>query len=150
MIGDAEQYQELAARYREYGDIELQELAADAADLTEIAQQALAAEMKSRNLSPKVKDAPKRVLPMVDKSVMPRLRQFAALAPDECVWEFSQLADAVAGSRALEAEGIESVVIPAGNTIGDMRPPRLVVGPADVERADQILSPDCGRVSRGR
>ena len=38
MIGDAEQYQELAARYREYGDIELQELAADAADLTEIAQ----------------------------------------------------------------------------------------------------------------
>jgi hypothetical protein len=140
MIGDAEQYQELAARYREYGDIELQELAADAADLTEIAQQALAAEMKSRNLSPKVKEAPKRELPAVDKRGMPTLRQFAALAPDECVWEFSQLADAAAGSRALEAEGIESVVIPTGNAIGDMRPPRLVVGPADVERADQILS----------
>ena len=50
MIVDAEQYRELAARYREYGDIELQELAAEAADLTETAQQALTAEMQLRKL----------------------------------------------------------------------------------------------------
>ena len=68
MIGDAEQYQELAARYREYGDIELLELAADAADLTETAQQALAAEMQSRKLSPKPKETPKRERPALDRA----------------------------------------------------------------------------------
>ena len=141
MIGDAEQYQELVARYREYGDIELQELAADAADLTEIAAQALTAEMQSRKLSLKPKEAPKRELPVFNDSDMPTLREFAVLAPDECVWEFPHVEDAAAGSRALRPRGVESVVIPAGNAIGDMRPPRLVVGPADVERADQILSP---------
>jgi hypothetical protein len=147
MIGDAQQYLELAARYREYGDIELQELAADAADLTEQAQQALAAEMQSRNLSPKVKEVKKPEPPAFadkddkdDESDMPTLRDFAALAPDECVWEFSLVEDAAAASRALAAEGVESVVIQGGNMLGDMRPPRLVVGPADVERADQILS----------
>ena len=140
MIVDAEQYRELAARYREYGDIELQELAADAADLTEAAQQALMAEMQSRKLSPKVKEAPKRERPTLDGPDMPSLRDFAPLAPAECVWEFPHVEDAAAASRALAAQGIESVVIPAGSTVGDMRPPRLVVGPADVEHADLILS----------
>jgi hypothetical protein len=140
MIGDAEQYRELAARYREYGDIELQELAADAADLTETAQQALMAEMQSRKLSPKVKEAPKRERPALDGPDLPSLRDFAPLAPEECVWEFPHVEDAAAASRALGAEGIESVVIPAGDVVGDMRPPRLVVGPTDVEHADQILS----------
>jgi rubrerythrin len=143
MIGDGQQYLELAARYREYGDIELQELAVDAADLTEPAQQALAAEMQSRNLSPKVKEAPKRERPVVanqDKQDMSSLRDFAALAPDECVWEFPLVEDAAAASRALAAEGVQSVLIQGGTMFGDMRPPRLVVGPLDVERADQILS----------
>jgi hypothetical protein len=140
MIGDAQQYQELAARYREYGDIELLELAAHAADLTEPAQQALTAEMQSRKLSPKPKEAPKRELPALDKSEMPTLRDFAPLAPAECVWEFPHVEDAAAASRALAAEGIESVVIPAGSSVGDMRAPRLVVGPSDMEHADLILS----------
>jgi hypothetical protein len=128
MIGDAEQYQQLAARYREYGDIELQQLAAHAADLTETAQQALAAEMQSRKLSPKPKEAPKRERPALDGPDRPTL------------WEFPHVEDATAASRALAAEGIESVVIPAGDAVGDMRPPRLVVGPSDVEHADLILS----------
>jgi hypothetical protein len=140
MIGDAEQYRELAARYRDYGDIELQDLSANADDLTEIAQQALAAEMQSRNLSPKVKEAPRRERPIVDTADMPSLRDFAALAPDECVWEFPHVADAAAASRALAAEGVESVVIEDGGVVGDMRPPRLVVGPADIEQAEQVLS----------
>jgi hypothetical protein len=140
MIGDAEQYQELTARYREYGDIELLKLAVEAADLTEPAQQALAAEMQSRKLSLKPKEAPKRELPVFDDADMPTLREFAALAPAECVWEFPHVEDAAAASRALAAEGVESVVIPGGGVVGDMRPPRLVVGPGDVEHADQILS----------
>jgi rubredoxin len=140
MIGDAEQYRELAARYRDYGDIELQELAADAADLTDVAQQALAAEMQSRHLSPKVKESPKRELPVVDALDMPSLRDFAALAPDDCVWEFPHVEDAAAASRALAAEGVESVVIEGGGVVGDMRPPRLVVGPGDIEQAEHVLS----------
>ena len=48
--------------------------------------------------------------------------------------------DAAAASRVLAAEGIESIVIPAGDAVGDMRPPRLVVGPPDVEQADLILA----------
>jgi rubredoxin len=140
MIGDAQQYQQLAARYREYGDIELQELAANAGDLTETAQSALTAEMQLRKLSPKVKEAPKRELPVLDESEIPSLRDFAALAPQQCVWEFSQVEDAEAASRALSAEGVESLVIPGENSVGDMRPPRLVVGPGDIERTEQILS----------
>ena len=41
MIGDAEQYSELARLYADYGDEELIALGRQAGDLTEIAQEAL-------------------------------------------------------------------------------------------------------------
>ena len=46
-----EEWQRLAALYREMGDIEIRELAAGIGDLTETAQQVLREELKNRNLS---------------------------------------------------------------------------------------------------
>lgn len=147
MIGEADKYRELVERYRQYGDVELLELAASKDDLTEAAQEVLKGEMSARNLSlPKAAPAKRREIGVAeansDEGESVSLREFAALAPDECVWEFADEEDARAASRALDASQIDSVVLQSGAGVryGDTRPPRLVVRPEDVERAGMILS----------
>ena len=158
MIGEADKYQEFVERYRAYGDVELLQLAASAGDLTEAAQQALTNEMAARKLVlPEAApvSARRRELGMAegdgpDEKSFVSLREFATLAPEECVWEYADAEDAAAASRALAADGIESVVVPAGGRYGtDSRPPRLVVGPEDVDRAEQILSRPIAEEFRG-
>lgn len=146
MIGDANKYQEFVERYRAYGDAELLELAASADDLTEAAQEALRVEIGARRLVVPAKAPVVRRREIAEEigvagDSLASLRDFADLAPDECVWEYAEVADSAAAMRALAADGIESVVVQAGGRYGtDSRPPRLVVGPDDVERAELILS----------
>ena len=79
------EWQRLTGHYREIGDDELRELAADFADLTETAQQALRSEMRSRGLGdPKAPETARRhrmrrqrlPLPTLNQSLAPNIPSF--------------------------------------------------------------------------
>jgi hypothetical protein len=136
LVSDSEQYSELTRLYAEYGDDELIALGRQVGDLTETAQEALKGELARRKLivSPKVKE------PVVDEIAAekddPR-DGFGWLAPEDCITEFAESEDALAAGEMLRAEGIEcEVMVPQSL---DMRPPRVAVAPADVERAAALL-----------
>ena len=137
MIGDAEQYSELARLYADYGDEELIALGRQAGDLTEIAQEALKGELTRRSLtvSPAVKAAPGD---SSEEDALSPSQGFGWLAPEGCVKEFAESEDALAAGEMLRAEGIECEVMLPRDL--DMRAPRVAVAPADAERAATSLS----------
>ncbi len=137
MIGDAQQYDELTKLYSTFGDEELQTLAREMDDLTEAAQQVLKAELGRRSLDTPAPAAAVIDPPHDDLAESP-LQAFAAMAPDECVFEFAELADANAARKVLTDAGIESVI--PSRQFGSMSSPRVVVAPRDAMSAELILS----------
>jgi len=141
MIADAAQYQELAKLYGTYGDEELLVLARGMADLTETAQEVLKSEIARRGLTASVGETARPEEPSrLSEDELTNLRAYAALAPPECVFEFKEEHGASAAYRALEEEGIDSVLL-AGDGPGEgQRGPRVVVAPGDAQRAEALLS----------
>jgi hypothetical protein len=129
-----QQYNELIQLYATYSDIALNNLALTFNDLTEPAQQALKAEFAHRGLA-----MPAPASPTNTASAAPDpLQSFAANAPQECIFEFSDLEDAYLAQSVLRSAGIPSVVPPS--EIGAIDTPRLIVGPSDATTAQLILS----------
>ncbi len=137
-MDDAVQYQELVKLYETYGDGELVELGRGMGDLTEMAQQALQGELARRGL--KVEEEAREPERGLSEFEMTRLREYAALAPPECVFEFADEQGAMTAFRALTEEGIEAVALGAGEMGMGERGPRVVVGPEDAGRAEAVLS----------
>jgi hypothetical protein len=87
-VNPAEDWQRLTEHYRELGDQELEELAADIVDLTETAQQVLRNEMRSRGLGERraAGEAPRRSGPSAPprwaSSVDPDTGEIGSRAPD--------------------------------------------------------------------
>ncbi len=134
--GDTHQDDELSRLYATYSDGELQALAATLTDLTDAAQSALKAEFTRRGLAlPSQSAAPTRPNSSADESA---LHTFAANAPEECVFEFTDLEDALLAQSVLRSAGIESIVPTSEIVAAD--PPRLIVGPSDAQSAGIILS----------
>jgi hypothetical protein len=139
MIGDAAQYQELMTLYASYGDEELLALVRGMTDLTEMAQEALRAEISKRGL--KASSSPERAEPRVlTEDDLADLRAFAALAPAECVFEYEDGRGAAAASLALQEAGVQSIVLQPDGSWADARGPRVVVAPEDAEGAARVLS----------
>jgi hypothetical protein len=138
MIGDAAQYQELAALYRSYGDEELLALGRGIVDLTEMAQKALKGELTRRGLE--IAPAGETVARVISDEELADMRSYAELAPEECIFDFDDERAAAAAYYALAREGIEAIVVSPTNSKSDNRGPRVVVKPNDAERAATILS----------
>jgi ribosomal protein S27AE len=139
MMGDAAQYQDLMTLYASYGDEELVALARGMSDLTEMAQEALRAEISKRGL--KASPSPERAEPRVlTEDNVADLRAFAALAPAECVFEYEDGRGAAAASLALREAGVQSIVLQPDGSWADTRGPRVVVAPEDAEEAAMVLS----------
>jgi hypothetical protein len=138
MIGDAAQYRELVTLYGSYGDEELVALGRGMADLTEMAQEALKGELTRRRLkiAPMAEAVETRLLSEDDLADM---RTYAESAPAECIFDFEDERAVTAAYYALEAEGIEAIVL-SGGARPDKRGPRVVVSPKDAERAAAILA----------
>jgi hypothetical protein len=133
----SEEWKRLAALYTDMGDLELLELNDSFADLTEVAQSALEAELKKRQLW----NAPSTVEPIIESPV--RRRQ-SSRAQDlhlggVTVREYDTLKEASIASYVLELAGIESV-IGDGRGQFDLRSPFVRVAPHDAEKADSVLS----------
>jgi hypothetical protein len=137
MIGDAQQYEELTRLYSTFGDLELQALAGDMDELTDAAQSVLKAELARRGLDVSERSEVTADSAPDDFAESP-LHAFAAMAPAECVFEFAELAVAVAARSALFAAGIESVI--PGRAPGSLSAPRVVVAPQDAMNAALVLS----------
>jgi hypothetical protein len=131
---ETQQYADLTQLYGGFGDGELKNLALTFNDLTEPAQRALTAEFARRGL----------VLPSPSDSEKPRsdgdspLQGFAADAPADCTFEFTDVEEALMAQSVLRSAGIESVV--PTSELGAIDVPRLVVAPADANTAQLILS----------
>jgi hypothetical protein len=139
MVGDAEQYQELAVLYGSYSDGELVELGHGIADLTEVAQEALQTELKRRGLKIAQAEEPVEARVFTDEDLLD-MRTYAAQAPAKCIFEYEDDRAASAAYYALLREDVEAIVISASNTRSDSHGPRVVVIPKDAERAAAILS----------
>jgi hypothetical protein len=143
-------WQSLTKLYREMGDEELLELAADINDLTEMAQQVLCDEMRSRGL----KDAP-------DAVVEPKQADFHQIEnfvereeddsersdePCEYTWktllyECNTPEEATPIRLALRQAGIDSWIQGQGYRIAPvMDNPRILVAADQLEQAREILS----------
>jgi hypothetical protein len=136
MAVDAQQLKEFAELYRGFGDEELESLAATMGDLTETAQQALKTEFSHRNLALPAVQAVS--VPVDTVEAESALHGFAANAPQECTFEFTDMEDALLAQSVLRSAGIESVV--PTSEIGAIDTPRLIVGPLDAQSAELILS----------
>ena len=139
MIGDAEQYQELATLYGSYGDGELLELGRGMADLTEMAQAVLRGELTRRRLRVAAAAEPVAARVLTDEDLLD-MRAYAASAPPECIFAFEDDRGASAGYYALAVADIEAIVLSGRSANGDVHGPRVVVTPKDAERAAAILS----------
>lgn len=137
MIDDAPKYDELIKLYSTFGDKELQTLALDMNDLTEAAQQILKVELARRRLDLPTPATP-RPEPLHDDLADSPLLAFAAMAPDECIFEYATLEDARAARKALTDAEIESVI--PDRQYGSMALPRVVVAPSDAVTAQLVLS----------
>lgn len=137
MIGDAAQYQELVTLYNSYSDGELIALGRGMAELTEVAQEALKAELTRRalKLTPTAKPVEARV--QTDEELAD-MRTYAESAPDECIFDFQTEEAASAAYYALIREGVNAIVVSPKNPKSDR--PRVVVTPKDAERAAAIFS----------
>ncbi len=136
MAVDAAQLKELTATYGGFADDELETLAATMGDLTETAQQALTAEFARRHLTLPAAQVAKEQVEAVEAETA--LHGFAANAPEDCIFEFTDMEDALLAQSVLSSAGIQSVV--PTSEIGAIDTPRLIVGPADAQSAELILS----------
>lgn len=136
MAVDAEQLKDLTATYGGFADEELESLAATMGDLTETAQQALKAEFALRHLALPAAQATNEPVEAVEAESA--LHGFAANAPQECTFEFTDMEDALLAQSVLRSAGIESVV-PTSEIVA-IDTPRLIVGPSDAQSAELILS----------
>ena len=100
------------------------------------AQQALKAEFTRRHLALPVAQAASTEAETVEAETP--LHGFAANAPEECIFEFTDMEDALLAQSVLRSASIESVV--PSSEIGAIDTPRLIVGPADAQTAEMILS----------
>jgi hypothetical protein len=141
---NSQQQNELSQLYASYSEAELNDLALTAEDLTDSAQQALQAEYNRRGLVQPKLLTPQGVAAQGDGDP---LQTFSSNAPTECVFEFTDLEDAILAQSVLKSAGIPSIV--PTSEIGAIDTPRLIVGPSDAQAAELLLSrPNAlGRVS---
>jgi hypothetical protein len=158
-VNPAEDWQRLTEHYREVSDEEIEELAADYADLTETAQQALRSEMLTRGLGdPLAKDAashgPNATLrSQWASSVNPDSggRQSSASdAEDDSAHDFTwktQLCECESADQAwqlylvLKREGIDSwFERPGSRYARDARYPRVLVAADQLDQAREIAA----------
>jgi hypothetical protein len=131
-----QQYSDLTQLYSSYSAAELNNLALTFNDLTEVAQLALKAEFTRRGLPmPAPAKQPSQAARDRAESA---LHGLAANAPQECIFEFADLEDAYLAQSVLKSAGIPSVV--PTSEIAAIDTPRLIVGPADAQSAQLILS----------
>jgi hypothetical protein len=136
VTGDTQQYNDLTQLYGSLGDEELQNLAVTFNDLTDPAQKALKAEFARRSLTlPSPTASQSETL---QNGADSPLQGFAANAPEDCTFEFTELEEAYIAQSVLRSAGIESVV--PTSELGAIDTPRLVVAPADAHTAELILS----------
>ena len=133
---DTQQQNDLTELYASYGMSELNSLALTYNDLTDSAQQALRAEYARRGLG-MPQPAPVPADRVADESAS-ALHGFAANAPEDCVFEFAAMEDALLAQGLLESAGIPSVV-PTSEIVA-IDTPRLIVSPSDAQAAHLILS----------
>ncbi len=162
------EWQRLTAHYREMSDEELRELAADSADLTGTAQQALRGEMRSRGLgdpeAPEIRVPP--VSELQQSRSVPR-KNFDLLAgplansyivpsdpeehdheddpPRDYTWktllcECNETAEAQQLSEALRRAGIESWIEAMPNYSIGVGNPRVLVAADQLEQARTIAA----------
>ena len=133
---ESQQYADLAQLYGGFGDEELKNLALTFNDLTEPAQRALKAEFAQRGLAlPSPSGSASEAVRSNSDSP---LQSFAADAPEDCTFEFTDVEEAYIAQSVLRSAGIESVV--PTSEMGAIDTPRLVVAPADANTAQLILS----------
>ena len=135
MASESQQYDELTRLYATYGDAELNELGSTVGDLTEVAQQALKAEFTRRGLSLPAAAGQGKVQ---RNDVDSLLQSFAANAPEDCTFEFTEMEEALLAQSVLRSAGIESFV--PSSEIGAGDTPRVIVAPPDAQNAKLILS----------
>jgi hypothetical protein len=137
LIDPMEEYRRLSRIYRDYGDVELLNLAREIDDLTDVGKQALQAEIASRQLQIPEMNRREDISSQDEPAV---LGSFANLSSPECVFEFPEVEDAQAAGEMLGAAGITyDTILPQAPT-WDAKPPRLAVLPEDVERVRELLS----------
>jgi hypothetical protein len=136
MTGETQQYNDLTHLYGTFSDGELENLALTFNDLIEPAQKAIKAEFGRRGMTmplPSQSQSEGRQ----DHAESP-LQGFAANAPEDCTFEFTDIEEAYLAQSVLRSAGIESVV--PTSEIGAIDTPRLVVSPSDAHTAELILS----------
>ncbi|HVJ08565.1 MAG TPA: hypothetical protein VM554_09280 [Acidisarcina sp.] len=122
-------YQQLVRHYSSMYDEELQTLAAQYDDLTEVAQQALREELQRRKMDlPQRRQEPSGEVP----AAVP-LEVDMAADGNALVGNFRTVEEATIAYWALEIAGIASKVVTP-------QTPRLQLAPEDVERAQQVLA----------
>ena len=148
-----EEWQRLAALYREMGDIEIRELAAGLGNLTETAQQVLREELNKRGLSeePAGEHAPGIVRQNAAVHFEPTNYQYDVNAPNldtdgpqEYTWktplcECDTMQEALPIALVLKQAGIDSW-IDRPHTRLSMSGPRILVAADQREQALEILS----------
>ena len=144
-----EEWQRLTQHYREMNDGELLELDADKADLTEVAQQVLRDEIKTRGLDREINSSERFATPQwtshgdtpadgeaTEEGEPPVEFTWKTLlcecADKEQVWQIQEV---------LRQAGIESwTEIPGYNIAPEMSSPRIVVAADQLEKAREIIS----------
>jgi hypothetical protein len=146
-----EEWQRLTAHYREMSDVALCELAADMADLTEVAQGVLRDEMRSRHLdapraeaaAPLSRDAPEdwTTQEVQTDSDSAGLEE---VVPHEYTWK-TPLAECETREEAwqlaetLRRAGVESwIEAPRSRFSNDLRNPRVMVAADQLDEARRI------------
>jgi hypothetical protein len=144
-----EEWQRLTQLYREMNDGELEELDADKADLTEVAQQVLRDEMKKRGLDREINSPGRYATPQWnshgDTPADGEASEEGDL-PVEYTWktllcECEDQEQAWQIREVLRQAGIESwTEIPGYNVAPEMSSPRIVVAADQLEKACEILA----------
>jgi ribosomal protein L37AE/L43A len=147
--------QSLVQLYKEMGDVELHELSADIANLTEVAQEVLRDEMKIRGLNqprgasdlPQIAEHPPAPLP--DLYGAPPMIEYSVEDSDQpseftwktplCVCEDGEQAGQL--QAALRAAGIESWIEGSGYRVtAETLNPRVLVAADQLEQAQEIAA----------
>lgn len=130
----ARDYQQLAKHYGGMYDEELQVLAAQCDDLTDVAQQVLREELQRRKL-----ELPKpRLDPSAEGARLVPLQMDMTSDGNVLVGSFRTLEEAAIAYWALEIAGIPSKVVTPSE--GGTTTPRLQLAPEDAERAQHVLT----------
>ena len=150
MIQQRLEESQLMERYRIASDEELLLLANAPEQLTEEAQEVLAAELRDRGVrlphlpgTAAVANAKARHpdLPLGEQQLwLKRPGDYAEVAPEECVWQFESDEALDTACTLLALEGIPTDAFSWGHAQLDMRGPRLAVLPQDRKRTAQLLA----------